>query len=270
MGKGFKHGGAGGGSELGFRVISGTVAPAAPRENDIWVNTESMTGWCFSAEEPEAAEGLVWVTVGSSSGVAFNALRKNTLMVYPISAKQYTGGEWVARAAQSWQGGEWVSWWAEGTLFENGVDDTDVTGGWTSYPYIAATGYYAGSANVSISGDAIRAEAAHGGISAASNWSVFVSTVNALDLTDKTLLEMKFSEAVASIEKTAIVAVRIYTDAGVFVAEGPTVLSSDGTFTPTVTMDVSGVSGKLRVGYAIWSWNKSSVVTVKMTRARVS
>ena len=42
MAKGFKHGG-GGGSELNFRVIGGTE-PASPRENDIWVECEGMTG----------------------------------------------------------------------------------------------------------------------------------------------------------------------------------------------------------------------------------
>ena len=52
MAKGFKHGG-GGGSDLNFRVLSGTATPSSPKENDIWVNTDAeITGWHFGADEP--------------------------------------------------------------------------------------------------------------------------------------------------------------------------------------------------------------------------
>ena len=43
----------GGGNPLNFRVIGGTVQPTAPRENDIWVNTDqNITSWNFGADEP--------------------------------------------------------------------------------------------------------------------------------------------------------------------------------------------------------------------------
>ena len=38
---------------LTFQVIGGTAQPTAPRENDIWVNTDqNITSWHFGAEEP--------------------------------------------------------------------------------------------------------------------------------------------------------------------------------------------------------------------------
>lgn len=65
-------------------------------------------------------EGTVWVTTGASSPVAFNALKKNSVMVYPMSAKQYIGGSWVDKTAKSYQGGAWVDWIKYSYLFKSG------------------------------------------------------------------------------------------------------------------------------------------------------
>jgi predicted outer membrane repeat protein len=124
MGKAFlckSNGGGGGG--LTFRVLGGTSAPSNPKPNDIWVNTnEEITSYIFSATEPEGyAPGMVWISTGTSSTVAFNALKKNAIEVYPISAKQYVSGAWVDVSAKSYQGGEWVDWW-NGELYISGVE----------------------------------------------------------------------------------------------------------------------------------------------------
>lgn len=102
----------GGGTALNFRVVGGTTAPTNPAENCIWVNTDTpITSWIFSATEPSPAEaGKVWISTGTSSTVEFNALKKNGIQVYPISAKQYVGGVWVDREAQVYQSGEWKDW----------------------------------------------------------------------------------------------------------------------------------------------------------------
>lgn len=65
-----------------------------------------------TATEPNgiADEGMVWIKIGTESSVEFNALKKNGLQVYPISAKQYIDGAWVDKAAKSYQNGEWVEW----------------------------------------------------------------------------------------------------------------------------------------------------------------
>lgn len=47
----FSTGGAGAG--INFKVVGGTSAPASPKENTIWVNTNTAVhGWDFSATEP--------------------------------------------------------------------------------------------------------------------------------------------------------------------------------------------------------------------------
>lgn len=109
----------GGGAGLNFKIV-GNPQPEAPGENTIWVDTDSITKWAFSATEPEnPEEGMVWISVGNSSPVAFNALKKNNITVYPIFAKQYVSGAWVDKTAKSYQDGAWKEWRVY--LFKEGV-----------------------------------------------------------------------------------------------------------------------------------------------------
>lgn len=129
MAKGFKHG-AGGVSALNFKIVGGAIQPVNPKENTIWVNTQTeISGWAFSATEPGSpVEGMVWIYTGESSTVEFNALKKNGIQVYPISVKQYVGGAWVPVTAQAYQDGAWKEWITY--LYNNGDECTDLTGGW--------------------------------------------------------------------------------------------------------------------------------------------
>jgi hypothetical protein len=106
-------GGSGGGGGLNFRVIGGTSAPSNPKPNDVWVNTnEKITCYVFSSTTPIAPiEGMVWVTVGASSSAEMNILKKgNTIMLYPMSAKQYVSGAWVEVTAKTYLNGKWTDW----------------------------------------------------------------------------------------------------------------------------------------------------------------
>lgn len=101
----------GGGNPLNFKIV-GNPQPENPKENILWVDTDAnITSWIFSATEPEnLVEGMVWFSTGTASNVDFNALKKNGIMVYPLSARQYVGGAWVDKTAKSYQNGEWVDW----------------------------------------------------------------------------------------------------------------------------------------------------------------
>lgn len=116
MGIGRKRGPGGGGASLNFAVKAysseAELLAAVPKENTIGIiTTTPITSWFFDAEEPETvADGMVWFPTGTSSTLAFNALKKNGIQVYPISAKQYVGGAWVDKTAMSYRGGEWVDW----------------------------------------------------------------------------------------------------------------------------------------------------------------
>ena len=121
MAKGFKAG-AGGGTALNFKVV-GNPQPASPKENTIWLNADVPIGaWYFSATQPENLnEGDVWFPIGTSSPVEFNALKKNGIQVYPLSAKQYVGGALVDVDTQIYQSGEWGELVSTVWLYDNGV-----------------------------------------------------------------------------------------------------------------------------------------------------
>lgn len=130
MAKGFKAGG-GGGNPLNFKVVI-NPQPETAKENTIWVNTDiPIPSWHFTATQPEnMTEGDVWFPTGTSSPVEFNALKKNSIQVYPLSAKQYVGGSLVDKTMQIYQDGEWTN--LENYLYKNGDQYSAKTGGWTS------------------------------------------------------------------------------------------------------------------------------------------
>ena len=87
-----------GGADLNFDVVGGTTQPTNPIENMIWINTNvEITGWIFSSTEPEnITEGMVWFVTGTNSDFIFNALKENTLNVYPLFVRQYINNQWNA------------------------------------------------------------------------------------------------------------------------------------------------------------------------------
>lgn len=122
-------GGGSGGAALNFKVVPGLTQPGTASENTIWVKTEQIGAWYFSPTQPEGMkEWDVWFPTYTSSSVEFNALKKNGIQVYPISAKQYVGSAWVDVTAKSYQNGGWVDWFM--VLFDNGDQSEAVTGGW--------------------------------------------------------------------------------------------------------------------------------------------
>ena len=64
-------------------------------------------------------EGTVWIATGAASSAAFNALKRNDLRVYPVSAKQYVAGAWKEQEAKICQRSVWKDW--EFFVLRNGV-----------------------------------------------------------------------------------------------------------------------------------------------------
>ena len=123
----------GGGASLNYKVVGGTSQPSSASENTIWVNTDAeITSHVFSTTQPEnPVEGMVWLTIGTSSSTPINILKKdNTVMVYPTACQQYVSGAWVAKTARVYQGGSWVDWGF--FIYSSGDALEDVTGGWTA------------------------------------------------------------------------------------------------------------------------------------------
>lgn len=127
----------GGGASLNFKVIAYTSEAdllfAAPAENTIGIITDQkITSWHFADEAPaEAEEGMVWIWTGEGSNVAFNALKKNGITLYPVHAMQFANGAWADVEAKSYQNGRWVDWFSGLHLYNAGDKCLDVVGGWT-------------------------------------------------------------------------------------------------------------------------------------------
>lgn len=184
----------GGGGGLNFKVVGGTSQPVNPKENTIWVNTDTeITSWAFSGTEPESpAEGMVWISTGMSSTVGFNALKKNCVQVYPSYAKQYVSGAWVDVTAKSYQNGEWASWW-NGELYKNGIEYESFTGGWDWFDP-AYTNQGNTFKNCSKSGNVLTIKT-----EADAYTGVAIGTINKIDFTGYSTLKFVISSVTTGI-----------------------------------------------------------------------
>ena len=122
MGDCILYGKRGGGNQLNFKVVGGTVQPDSPSDNTIWVNTDqTITSWDFNTTEPtNPVEGMVWFYTGSLGTVSFDALKKNSLILNTLFAKQYISEAWASKTVKVYQNEEWVDLW-NGEFFENGI-----------------------------------------------------------------------------------------------------------------------------------------------------
>lgn len=84
-------------------------------------------------------EGGVWITTNNSKDLWFNALKKNGIMIYPATAKQYLAGSWKKKDAVIYLSGAWNSlasvivpnvnavWESSGASVEQTLTETKVT-----------------------------------------------------------------------------------------------------------------------------------------------
>lgn len=249
MAKGFKHGG--GGPGFNFRVLGGTTAPSSPKENDIWVNTDQeITFYAFQPYQPYSpAEGWVWFSVGTDGVTGFNALKKNRIQLYPISAKQYVGGAWTDVTAKSYKSGKWVDWY-NGEIFSNGNQYTDITGGWKACNGSGQT-VTIGSSSIVFTkiGDSDRRATAY--------------TVNSLDLSKYTKIIATISIPSTSSDKDeftlAVTSQNTQNEPTSFVAS-KTITAESGNM--DVTLDISTVTS----GYVALYVSRYATVTVTKVR----
>ena len=108
----FKAGGAG----LNFKIVGGTTQPTSPKENTIWVNTNTAIGeYQFSATQPTKRtdgtalqSGDLWVEITPlKQNVKFNALKKNSIELYCVKVLQYNGTSWNIKTANIYQDSSW-------------------------------------------------------------------------------------------------------------------------------------------------------------------
>lgn len=268
MAKGFKKG-VGGANPLNFKVVGGTTKPDNPRENTIWVNMSTkIADWHLSNTRPKnPVHGTVWIYNGKSSGVSFNALKKNELMVYPIHVERYIetvldSGEsyagWDKKEAKIYQNGEWVDWivylYNEGNLCE------DITGGFVTkaLQYNSST---SGANELTITQNTNSIKFSQNGV----NTNGIAYTKNKIRLSG--FKSLCFTGTVYAYDQEWRASIRIWSDIDSY-ADTNCVLSKSGNVTDgTLTIDVSSLSGDYYIGVSIYRPGSSTPVNyVEITK----
>ena len=186
----FKSGGAGLNFALKPYATEAALLADTPKENTIGIVTATeISGYAFVAATSEItspATGMVAITEGTASPASFNAIKKNTLTVYPLRCYQYTGSAWAQKTCYVRKGGAWVN--LIDYLYLSGNQFSAITGGWTS----AGSAYSAFSQGGSVSAASFLTVDLS---SASSEQGNSIAAVNAVDLTGYTTLNFIVSSA---------------------------------------------------------------------------
>lgn len=249
--------GGAGGTSLNFAVKAypseAELLAVVPKENTIGIiTTTPITSWILSATEPSpASDGMVWISIGASSQFEFNALKENALHVYPISAKQFVGDDWLERTAMIYQNERWLAWF-DGYLYNAGDECVGVTGGWvqTSYPNYS-------DGNIVKESNYIRLS-----VSSAPR-SACVKTANPIIFSNYNTLSINFSKVELMSGATAKVVVASAIDSGIVASLQ---LSNGGAGTRTV--DLSNVSGAYYVFIYALRPSSSADFDVRFTKVK--
>lgn len=236
--------------ELNFTVVGGSVEPSDPIENTIWVNTDTtITKTTLSPYEPSSpVEGMVWILTGSSSLVRYASLKSNGISfasVNPVAAKQYVSGAWADVTAKIYQGGEWCDWW-NGELYDSGNE----YGGWSCVPMGYSSGY------PSMADPAITREGTSVRVSMASlhTGGAYVYD-DPVDITRFSTLELdgNFSSGITGYPISTSLCV--WTELGTYVTDN--LVASVQYGAESLSVDVSAISGNVRIGLFVWSTNST-------------
>lgn len=217
------------GVELAFEVVP-NPQPSSPKENTIWVDTTTINGWAFSATAPESPKAnMVWIATGLSSPAEFNVLAEGNVTVYPISAKQYVGGEWVSVTAKSYQNRAWVEWIQY--LYNADNEYTDITGGWEKKNKLSS----------STATGSMTKNSDHVYLKNVQSATVGMVTVNQIDLTPYTQMHCLCK---CSGEMTFCAAPSFPTSSSSYLANG----KFDAPNNEVVSVDISGVNTIAKIG----------------------
>lgn len=232
-------GGSGGG--LAVYIVGGTTQPTNPKENTVWVNTDTaITEWVFSATQPSTrldgsalSGGEVWFQVSTAATAPINVLKKNGAYEYPQACYQYISGAWVAKTARTYQKGAWVDWITY--LYNEGNEFTARTGGWDLLriimPLVTKTTF----------SDHINITTAQSGANAP--WFVFGCN-NDIDVTDFNTLTVTASGTMSDLNIGLINNARSGANPSflAFTALGDAISPTD------FTVDISSITGTHSVG----------------------
>ena len=176
----------GGKDRLRPTIYGGTTRPSNPKNGDFYLYTGTaisgteLNGFMSGFPTWTMPEGFVYIgsggTYSDSSYVNLINVRNGVHNFCPCCCYQVEGGKWYRKDAFVYRNGAWLkfSTWAQqwdGTLFYNGNQYEDVTGGWVGNGISSTTV----GTNLSL---------------IVANTSPYLTTQNAIDLSGYTKLHM--------------------------------------------------------------------------------
>ena len=210
-----------------------------------------------------AEEGVVCIQTGTNSPVEFNALKKNGIQIYPLSAKQFIGGTGVVKTAKTYQGGAWQEWIPTGALYFHGNKCVNTSGGWVARGWV-----WGGSItntivpSVAFNADHMQITLGSGNLVAGA-----VEVVKDQDLTSVSKLTIDFEATTYAYMVKLLVISRStsYMDEAVCSVDLQPSGDQQTVAQRTVSLDVSGVSGSYDVVIAfVNAWSGGCNATMKV------
>lgn len=204
---------------------TGTAAYDVPSgAKSVRISVRSDDAGSLIATYTTAKEGAVWFPTGTHSPVEFNAVKKNRVQVYPLSARQHISGAWVTKTPKSCQDGTWGEWIY--ILFDK-TEGINNLSGWAEYK-----SDYATSITVNSSGNLQIGMSSH-------SYNAVVNKT-AIDTTPYSV--MTFTVVSKNISDNLYIGLSAKTS-GMGMGTGHFVVRSTNPTAGTHTIDISALSG---------------------------
>ena len=258
----------GGGSSLNFKVIavsSELLLPATAKENTIAViTTAPITSYVFSSTAPTSpAEGMVWFATGTASTVGFNAIKKDSLWVYPTGCQQYVSGAWIAKTTKTYRDGAWVTW--SRYLYNAGDECVDITGGWIGQALGINTTYNnptqpnVSNANGKLTASLLGTTAAAGGI-VRPRQGIDLANVATIKLTATYTVDNAYTVSRLCVWS----AIGAVWDANIVAQSNLTQSAPAGSGDCNVLLDVSSLTGPYWVGFGLYGLVQLAISSIEL------
>lgn len=250
------------GAELNYTVVAAQSCPETAEENTIWLqSSRAVTTAYFQREAPASpTAGTVWIKQGVGGHVPICPVKDVNFMLYPVSAKQYTGSEWedVSDAA-TYINGAWENWHTH--IYDRGNEYADICGGWRCL----ARAMNANKLTVTPTLTRESASLYVTGTSRANSYSrtseFALATIKLIDLSDVNSIRIETSDSLGNVTLC------LRQNGESYVDTSPAVTCTNATSTKrTYTLDVSSVTGLREVNIVVTSTGSSSSANAMAAR----
>lgn len=242
------------GAKLTYSVIAAQTRPGTAEENTIWIkSSRAVTKTLFQREEPASpTAGTVWIKQGITAHAPFRPVEDADFLLYPVSAKQYTGSAWTnVPDVATYINGAWENWHTH--LYDRGNEYTDFTGGWNAIARAMDSNCYAVTPTLTREAQSLYVTATSFANSYYRASGISLVAADFIDLTNVSTIGVETSDSAGS----ATLGLRASGES--YINSNTMVSCSNGSSTKnSFTLDVSSISGLREVSIVVTSGGSTS------------